>query len=172
MKPLKIGSNTVSEPAMKSYFGNCVKALSGEAYRTIDERLGRLKVNPEVFCGFMVETKPLGVWYDNHFKSPFIWIDFDKWLVTKPNQVKVHAALELEEFYMELSVEQDVIKLLHNPRLEMTPLLRYLIGMFVNQPDEVKEFKQTAIKQLLELPWYAEVFHKFKQFFPVEVKQC
>lgn len=159
----------LSETVFKAYFKNECKYISREVFAELDKYLEEKECRPEVMCRFIMDTRKPEYIYPRWLLSNAIKDEFSGWLAEKAKIVPVLAGLELEAFYAEARLIDDPRTLVLKEGLEISPLLRYLMGCFLGVPDAVEKYKLRASQQLLELPWYRKVFFKLSEFYPEEV---
>ncbi len=158
-----------SRTVFKAYFGKEAQFLRDADYERIDNLFEQYKCNPETFCRFVMCTRVPEYIYAEWVLSNAIQAEFAKWIKEQETTIPITAGLELESFYARMNFEGDPLKVIHDEHLDISPLLRYLVGMFLGLDNEVLKYKKRASQQLIEYPWYAKVFYKFAEFFPPEI---
>lgn len=159
-----------SATVFKAYFKQeDLKYLQPKDYKKIDEALKCFGANPEQLCRYIINnTLPKHI-YPNWIHSAPMWTKFKAWLDHSREQSPINAGLELEALYTEMRFEKDPVKLINKQSLELSPLVKYVVGKYLGLDDAVERFRNQASQQLLEFPEYREGLEKFKDYFPEEI---
>lgn len=158
-----------SKTVFNAYFGEEVKYITDADYAKIDEMFRKYHCNPETFCRFVMSTRVPEYIYPRWIFSEAVQREFADWIKEQETTIPISGGLELESFYAHMNFEADPIKVILDKNLPLSPLLRYLVAMFLHREDIASKYRYAASQQLIEYPWYAKVFYKFADFFPKEV---
>lgn len=159
-----------SATVFKAYFkNNETKYLHKKDYEKIDTALKCFGATPEQLCRYIINNTVPTYLYPNWIHSAPMWTKFKVWLDQMKEQIPINAGLELEAIYTEMNFESDPVKLLNKPSLELSPLVKYVIGKYLGLDTEVEKFRKQASQQLLEYPYYKEALKKLEAYFPGEI---
>lgn len=155
-----------TEEVIRSTFGDAARYLSRDSCALIDARCIQHGIGAHSWCHYWRATHPPGFIYPNQAVTDAAWEAFDEWVADQKEYVPIMTALELDAFKIEAERAIDPVSFLTGEIKDVSPLVHYVMGRYLGYDNAVECWRQRAIQQLLELPWYRSSLDKMKKYLP------